>query len=114
MSETNCSLIKKVSFGEHMATNFLMYALDVISDRALPSASDGLKPVQRRLLQSMYTLGLHPGSTYKKCARTVGDTLGRLHPHSDQSVYEAMVNLAQNWKIKYPLIDFHGRQHLNI
>ena len=108
MSETNCSLIKKVSFGEHMATNFLMYALDVISDRALPSASDGLKPVQRRLLQSMYTLGLHPGSTYKKCARTVGDTLGRLHPHGDESVYEAMVNLAQNWKIKYPLIDFHG------
>ena len=81
MSEATASHIHQVSFAEHMANNFLIYALDVIGDRALPSASDGLKPVQRRILQSMYYLGLHPNSAYKKCARTVGDTLGRLHPH---------------------------------
>ena len=108
MSEATKSHIHQVSFAEHMANNFLIYALDVIGDRALPSASDGLKPVQRRILQSMHYLGLHPNSAYKKCARTVGDTLGRLHPHGDQSVYEAMVNLAQSWKERYPLVDIHG------
>ena len=105
----NTTQIQQVSFAEHMANNFLMYASYVINDRALPSASDGLKPVQRRILQSMYDLGLHPNKAYKKCARTVGDTLGRYHPHGDSSVYEAMVNLAQGWKERYPLVDIHGR-----
>lgn len=101
-------LIQQVSFAEHMANNFLLYAKYVINDRALPSASDGLKPVQRRILQSMYYLGLHPNKPYKKCARTVGDCLGRLHPHGDASVYAAMINLAQDWKERYPLVDVHG------
>ena len=90
--------IQEISFSDHMKSNFLMYAEYVINDRALPSASDGLKPVQRRILQSMYYLGLHPNKAYKKCERTVGDTLGRLHPHGDKSVYDAMVKLAQEWK----------------
>ena len=102
--------IQEISFSDHMKSNFLMYAEYVINDRALPSASDGLKPVQRRILQSMYYLGLHPNKAYKKCARTVGDTLGRLHPHGDKSVYDAMVKLAQEWKERYPLVDIHGNR----
>lgn len=106
--EENNPLIQQVEFDKHMTQSFLSYAVDVIEDRALPSVFDGLKPVQRRILQSMYSLGLHPNSAYKKCARTVGDCLGRLHPHGDQSVYDAMVVLAQDFKERYPLVDGHG------
>ena len=106
--EEKTPLIQQVEFDQHMTKSFLSYAVDVIEDRALPSVSDGLKPVQRRILQSMHSLGLHPNSAYKKCARTVGDCLGRLHPHGDQSVYDAMVVLAQDFKERYPLVDGHG------
>ena len=108
MAEIEVNGVQKVSFEEHMTESFLRYAVDVVRARALPSVSDGLKPVQRRIIQSMYGLGLHPTSAYKKCARTVGECLGRLHPHGDQSVYDAMITLARSWKQRYPLIDVHG------
>ena len=108
MAEIEEKNIQQVSFEEHMRDNYLRYALDVVKARALPSVSDGLKPVQRRIIQSMYGLGLHPTSSYKKCARTVGECLGRLHPHGDQSVYDAMITLARPWKQRYPLVDVHG------
>lgn len=89
-------------------SRFLTYASYVIGDRSLPDLRDGLKPVQRRILYSMYDLGLAPNHAYKKSARTVGDALGRFHPHGDTSIYDAMVNMAQDWKTRYPLVDFHG------
>lgn len=95
-------------FSEHMADSYVQYAKEVLEGRAIPSANDGLKPVQRRILQSLYSLGLHPNSQYKKCARAVGDCLGKLHPHGDQSVYDAMVIMAQDFKQKYPMVDIHG------
>lgn len=100
--------IIQTEFADHMTSSYLQYAQEVLEDRAIPSASDGLKPVQRRILQSLFYLGLHPNSQYKKCARAVGDTLGRLHPHGDQSVYDAMVVQAQDFKQRYPLVDIHG------
>ena len=87
---------------------FLNYALVVIQDRAIPNVEDGLKPVQRRILYSMYELGLFSAKTYKKSARIVGNCLGQYHPHSDTSVYDALVNLVQDFKTRYPLIDGHG------
>ena len=108
MAEIEDKNIQQLSFEEHMRDNYLRYALEVVKARALPSVSDGLKPVQRRIIQSMYGLGLHPTSAYKKCARTVGECLGRLHPHGDQSVYDALVTLARPWKQRYPLVDVHG------
>ena len=97
-----------IEFSDYLRSNFLNYAASVAKDRALVRLDDGLKPVARRIIQSMYHLGLHPNSTYKKCARTVGDVLGRLHPHGDSSVYEAMVNMAQPFKMRYPLIEIQG------
>lgn len=100
--------VDKVPLAEHVCNMFMSYALDVLGNRALPDIRDGLKPVHRHILYAMYGLGLHPNSQYKKCARTVGETLGRLHPHGDQSVYDAMVVMSQNWKMRYPLVDIHG------
>lgn len=109
MGEENCeSNLIKVDYSQHMRESFLIYAKDVLEDRALPSVTDGLKPVHRRILASMYGLGLHPNGAFKKCARTVGDVLGRMHPHGDASVYDAMVILAQDFNTKYPLVHGHG------
>lgn len=91
-----------------LSERFERYAKYVIQQRALPDVRDGLKPVQRRILYSMFTLGLDPDKPYKKSARVVGDVIGKYHPHGDFSVYEAMVNLSQWWKMNLPILDMHG------
>ena len=94
---------------EHeMKKSFIDYAMSVISDRALPDIRDGLKPVHRRILYSMYTQGFTPDKPYRKCATTVGDVLGRFHPHGDASVYDALVRLAQDFSMRHTLVDGHG------
>ncbi|MFA6375305.1 MAG: DNA gyrase subunit A, partial [Bacilli bacterium] len=87
---------------------FAKYAKYIIQDRALPDVRDGLKPVQRRILYSLYSLGIFSNKSYKKCARIVGDVIGKYHPHGDTSVYDAMVRLSQDFKMRFPLIDIHG------
>src|SRR5687767_10373601 len=91
-----------------MRQSFLDYAMSVIVARALPDARDGLKPVHRRILYAMGELGMGPTSAYKKSARVVGEVLGKYHPHGDSSVYEAMVRMAQDWSLRYPLVDGQG------
>lgn len=93
---------------ERVPYSFLNYAMYVITDRALPNIRDGLKPVQRRILYDMYELGLFHNRPHKKSARTVGDVIGKYHPHGDSSVYEAMVKMAQDFNTRYPLVDIHG------
>ncbi len=93
---------------EALSRRYLAYALSTIMNRALPDVRDGLKPVHRRLLYSMRQMRLDPGTSAKKCARVVGDVIGRFHPHGDQSVYEALVRLAQDFAQRYPLIDGQG------
>jgi DNA gyrase subunit A len=100
--------IIKMSLADLLPNRFLPYAMDVITDRALSDCRDGLKPVHRRILYGMYELGLVPTGPYKKCARTVGDVLGKYHPHGDTSVYEALVVLAQDFSTRYPLVNGHG------
>ncbi len=101
-------LVKKVSIDHEMRESYLSYAMSVIVSRALPDARDGLKPVHRRILYSMYDMGLRPNSAYKKSARVVGDVLGKYHPHGDQSVYDAMVRMAQDFSMRYLLVDGQG------
>lgn len=93
---------------EEMKTKYIDYSMSVIVARALPDVKDGLKPVQRRILYSMYKLGLMPGSAYKKSARTVGDVIAKYHPHGDTAVYDAMVRMAQPFNLRYPLVDGQG------
>lgn len=100
--------IKHISIVEEMERSYLDYAMSVIVSRALPDVRDGLKPVHRRILYSMYKSGIHHTSSYKKSARIVGDVLGRYHPHGDTAVYDAMVRLAQEFSLRYPLIDGQG------
>ncbi|MBA3677016.1 MAG: DNA topoisomerase IV subunit A [Sphingosinicella sp.] len=95
-------------FDEALSERYLVYALSTITARSLPDVRDGLKPVHRRLLWAMRLLRLDPASGYKKCARVVGDTIGKYHPHGDQSVYDAMVRLAQTFSLRYPLVDGQG------
>src|SRR5688500_16774468 len=89
---------------EEMRTSFLDYAMSVIVSRALPDARDGLKPVHRRVLYAMHDLGLQPTRPRIKCARVVGDTMGRFHPHGDQAIYDALVRMAQPFSLRYPLV----------
>jgi topoisomerase-4 subunit A len=95
-------------FDDALSSRYLVYALSTITARSLPDVRDGLKPVHRRLLWAMRLLKLDPASGYKKCARVVGDTIGKYHPHGDQSVYDAMVRLAQSFSLRYPLVDGQG------
>ncbi len=97
-----------ISLQEEMQRSYLEYAMSVIIGRALPDARDGLKPVQRRILFAMHELGLTPDRPFRKCARVVGDVLGKYHPHGDQAVYEALVRLVQDFSSKYPTLDGHG------
>ena len=97
-----------ISQQEEMQRSYLEYAMSVIVGRALPDARDGLKPVQRRILFAMYELGLTPDRPFRKCARVVGDVLGKYHPHGDQAVYDALVRLVQSFSTKYPTLDGHG------
>ncbi|MCH8489600.1 MAG: DNA topoisomerase IV subunit A [Oceanicaulis sp.] len=96
------------SFEDALSSRYLAYALSTITQRALPDARDGLKPVHRRLLYAMRLLKLDPDSAFKKCARVVGDVIGRFHPHGDQAVYEALVRLAQDFASRYPLVEGQG------
>ena len=91
-----------------MKTSYIEYAMSVIVGRALPDVRDGLKPVHRRILYAMYEDGLTRDKPYRKCATAVGDVLGRYHPHGDASVYDALVRLAQDFSMRYTLIDGHG------
>ena len=100
--------IKEVELRETMEQSYVDYAMSVIVDRALPDARDGLKPVQRRVLFSMAELSNTPDKPHRKCARIVGDTMGKYHPHGDSSIYGALVYLAQGWNTHYPLVDGHG------
>ena len=93
---------------ETMETSYIDYAMGVIASRALPDVRDGLKPVQRRVLYSMVELNNGPDKPHRKCARIVGDTMGKFHPHGDSSIYGALVNMAQEWNTRYPLVDGHG------
>lgn len=97
-----------VAIHDEVETSFLDYAMSVLVSRAIPDARDGLKPVHRRILYDMSELGMTPGTQYKKSARIVGDVLGKYHPHGDSSVYNAMVRLAQDFSMRYPLVDGHG------
>ena len=97
-----------ISLQDEMQRSYLEYAMSVIIGRALPDARDGLKPVQRRILFAMHELGLTPDRPFRKCARVVGDVLGKYHPHGDQAVYDALVRLVQNFATKYPTLDGHG------
>lgn len=100
--------IHEAFFDKALSERYLAYALSTITSRSLPDIRDGLKPVQRRLLWAMRLLKLDPASAYKKCARVVGDVIGKYHPHGDQSVYDAMVRLAQSFALRYPLVDGQG------
>jgi topoisomerase-4 subunit A len=101
-------LIIDTPFDSALSERYLVYALSTITARSLPDVRDGLKPVHRRLLWAMRLLKLDPASAYKKCARVVGDVIGKYHPHGDQSVYDAMVRLAQSFSLRYPLVDGQG------
>ena len=87
---------------DEMRTSYINYAMAVIIGRALPEVRDGLKPVHRRLLHAMRELGLNPEAGFKKCARVVGDVIGKFHPHGDQAVYDTLVRLAQDFAVRYP------------
>ncbi len=100
--------IKSVDLKKTMETSYIDYAMSVIASRALPDVRDGLKPVQRRVLYSMIELNNGPDKPHRKCARIVGDTMGKYHPHGDSSIYGALVNMAQDWNFRYPLVDGHG------
>ena len=99
---------EEAPFEQALSERYLVYALSTITARSLPDVRDGLKPVHRRLLWAMRLLRLDPAAGYKKCARVVGDTIGKYHPHGDQSVYDAMVRLAQDFSLRYPLVDGQG------
>ena len=104
----NIGIIKQVDIQHEMRTAYLDYAMSVIVSRALPDARDGLKPVQRRILYAMHDMGIRPNTAHKKSARIVGEVLGKYHPHGDSAVYEAMARLAQNFSVRYMLVDGQG------
>ncbi len=100
--------VHDIDLKKTMETSYIDYAMSVIASRALPDVRDGLKPVQRRVLYSMIELNNGPDKPHRKCARIVGDTMGKYHPHGDSSIYGALVNMAQDWSTRYPLVDGHG------
>lgn len=105
---TGLGKVIDVDIDKEMRKSFLEYSMSVIVSRALPDVRDGLKPVHRRILYTMYENGLYPDKAYRKCADTVGSVLGRYHPHGDASVYDALVRMAQDFSLRYPLVDGHG------
>ena len=108
MDETIFDKVQEIDLKKTMEQSYIDYAMSVISQRALPDVRDGLKPVQRRVLYSMIELNNGPDNPHRKCARIVGDTMGKYHPHGDSSIYGALVNMAQEWSTHYPLVDGHG------
>lgn len=108
MEDTIFDKIEEIDLEKKMKESYIDYAMSVIASRALPDVRDGLKPVQRRILYSMIELNNGPDKPHRKCARIVGDTMGKYHPHGDSSIYGALVNMAQDWSTRYPLVDGHG------
>ena len=108
MDETIFDKVQEIDLKKTMEQSYIDYAMSVISQTALPDVRDGLKPVQRRVLYSMIELNNGPDKPHRKCARIVGDTMGKYHPHGDSSIYGALVNMAQEWSTHYPLVDGHG------
>ncbi len=108
MDEKIFDKISDVDLNDTMEESYIDYAMSVIASRALPDVRDGLKPVQRRIMYAMIELNNGPDKPHRKCARIVGDTMGKYHPHGDSSIYGALVNLAQDWSTRYPLVDGHG------
>ena len=108
MDETIFDKVQEIDLKKTMEQSYIDYAMSVISQRALPDVRDGLKPVQRRVLYSMIELNNGPDKPHRKCARIVGDTMGKYHPHGDSSIYGALVNMAQKWSMRYMLVDGHG------
>ena len=108
MDENIFDKVHEVDLKKKMETAYIDYAMSVIAARALPDVRDGLKPVQRRILYAMVELNNGPDKPHRKCARIVGDTMGKYHPHGDSSIYGALVNMAQEWSTRYPLVDGHG------
>ena len=106
--ENSGEKIIKINIEEEMKSSYIDYSMSVIVARALPDVRDGLKPVHRRVLFGMNELGLTSGKPYKKSARIVGEVLGKYHPHGDSPVYMAMVRMAQEWSLRYPLVDGQG------
>ena len=100
--------VEELALGNALSERYLAYALSTIMSRSLPDVRDGLKPVHRRLIYAMHQLKLDPRSGFKKCARVVGDVMGKFHPHGDSSIYEALVRLAQDFSSRYPLIEGQG------
>src|SRR5690606_20469358 len=100
--------VSPVDLKQALEERYLAYALSTIMHRALPDVRDGLKPVHRRILYAMRVLRLNPDDAYKKCSRIVGDVIGKYHPHGDQAVYDALVRLAQDFSLRYPLVDGQG------
>ncbi len=100
--------VKEISIDEEMKNSYMDYAMSVIVSRALPDVRDGLKPVHRRILYAMHELGLHPGKPYKKSARIVGEVMGKYHPHGDQAIYNTLARMAQDFSMRYPLVDGQG------
>ena len=101
-------VINDLTFSDALGDRYVSYAMSTIMSRSLPDVRDGLKPVHRRLLYAMLELKMSPQSGFKKCARVVGDVIGKFHPHGDQAVYDAMVRLAQEFSVRYPLVDGQG------
>ncbi|MCL5943115.1 MAG: DNA gyrase subunit A, partial [Actinobacteria bacterium] len=108
MLETLQGRIEQVEIAEEMRSSYLDYAMSVIVGRALPDVRDGLKPVHRRVLFGMHDSGMQPTKPHRKCARIVGDVMGNFHPHGDSAIYDTLVRLAQDFSIRYPLVDGHG------
>ena len=108
MDETIFDKVQDIDLKKTMEVSYINYAMSVIASRALPDVRDGLKPVQRRVLYSMIELNNGPDKPHRKCARIVGDTMGKYHPHGDSSIYGALVNLARDWTMRYTLVDGHG------
>src|SRR5690242_21659020 len=100
--------IEPIEIQEEMERSFLDYAMSVITSRALPDARDGMKPVQRRILYGMYAEGMRPDRPHRKCANAVGEVMGKYHPHGDSAIYDALARMAQDFSLRYPLIDGHG------
>ncbi len=100
--------VHDIDLKKTMEDSYIDYSMSVIASRALPDVRDGMKPVQRRILWSMIELNNGPDKPHRKCARIVGDTMGKYHPHGDSSIYEALVKLAQDFNTRYPLVDGHG------
>mgnify|MGYP000302383340 FL=1 len=107
-ANTNAAPILPVALKDALGERYLAYALSTITSRSLPDVRDGLKPVQRRILYAMLALRLDPAGGFKKCARVVGDVIGKFHPHGDVAVYDALVRMAQDFAQRYPLVDGQG------